>query len=161
MGRRRPVPGSHMIDPDVEPAITRAARTVSPSTPVREAAECLRDPSVPALVVLDESDEVAGVVTESDLVALLAETDDPDTVAQCTSAPATTIGPSATVREAAERMREAGVKCLPVVDGAAYCGLVTRATLEPYCSRRSLDVEWTDEPLAVDATAAASAAATE
>ncbi len=150
-----------MIDPDIEPAITRDARTVSPSTPVREAAQHLRDPSVPALVVLDESEAVAGVVTESDLVALLAETDDPDTVAQCMSAPATTIRSTATVREAAERLREAGVKRLPVVDGVAYCGLVTRETLAPYCSRRSVDVEWSDEPLEVDATAAASAAATE
>ncbi|WP_226011084.1 cyclic nucleotide-binding/CBS domain-containing protein [Halomicrobium salinisoli] len=172
-----------MIDPEIEPAITRAARTVSPSTPVGEAAAHLRDPSVPALVVLDESDEVAGIVTESDLVALLAETDDPDAVDQCVSAPATTIRPTATVREAAERMRAAGVKRLPVVDGGAYCGLVTAATLTcrslqslpfaseaslrsasllaPYCSRRTLDVERSDEPLAVDATAARSAAATE
>lgn len=143
-----------MIDPQIEPAITLDARIVDPSTPIDEAAAHLRVPSVPALVVRDEADDLVGIVTESDLVALLAETDDLTTVATAMSAPVTTIRPTATVTEAAATMREAGVKHLPVVDDrGAYHGLVSTTTLAPYRSRRSLDVEWTDEPLRVDASA--------
>lgn len=142
-----------MIDPNIDPVITLDARVVEPSTPVTDAAEELRDPSVPLLVVLDGTDDLVGVVTESDLVALLAETDDLTTVEAAMSAPVTTIRPSATVTEAATRMREAGVEHLPVVDAqGTYCGVVSASTLAPYCSRRSLDVEWTGEPLRVDAS---------
>lgn len=145
-----------MIDPDIDPAIALDARVVEPSTPVTEAAQHLRDPSVPVLVVRDETGDLVGVVTESDLVALLAETDDVTAVDEAMSAPVTTIRPSATVSEAAERMREAGVKHLPVVDDrGAYRGVVSASTLAPYCSRRSLDVEWTAEPLRVDASSTA------
>jgi len=150
-----------MIDPRIGPTIAHDAHLVAPSTPVSEAAQHLREPSVPILVVRDD-DEVVGVVTESDLVALFAETDDPATVAQCMSSPVTIIRPDTTVREAARRMCDAGVRHLPVVDDqGVYHGIVSRTTLAPYCSRHTLDVQWTDEPLQVDATGTGSVPAIE
>jgi len=140
-----------MLDLPVETTPMHEAPVVSPSTPVPDAAQHLRDPAVRVLLVCDEDDTVVGVVTESDVVALVAETDDLGVVARCMSAPVRTIRPSATVREAAERMRRAGVKHLPVVDHRDVShGVVSRATLAPYCSRRSLDVTWTDDPLEVE-----------
>jgi len=107
-----------MIDLTVETAGVRDAQYVAAATPVPAAAERLRDPDVEILVVRDDDRAVLGVVTESDVVALVAETDDLGTVARCMSSPAVTIRPTATVREAAARMCRDGVKHLPVVDEA-------------------------------------------
>jgi len=73
------------------------------------------------------------------------------------SSPAVTIRPTATVREAAARMCRDGVKHLPVVDEARR---VPRRRLpgrrsRHYCSRRSLAVQWHDDPLTVDSPDAA------
>jgi CBS domain-containing protein len=106
---------------------------------------------VPALVV-SEGDTVVGVITESDLVAMVAETDERPPVRSVMSTPATTVSTDATVFEAAETMRTAGVRHLPVVEDGVYCGLLSTTTLAPYLSRHNLDVEWTDEPKRVGAT---------
>ncbi|QLH79409.1 CBS domain-containing protein [Halosimplex rubrum] len=140
-----------MIETTVETVTTSTARTIDPETPVTEAAERLRAPDVSALVVL-ESETVVGVVTEGDVVALVAETDERPSVRAIMSASVTTITPDATVFEAAERMRTVGVKHLPVVEDGVFCGLVSAASLAPYCSRHNVDVEWADEPLSVGAT---------
>jgi len=138
-----------MIETTVETVTTPTARTIDPETPVTEAAERLRTTDVSALVVLD-AETVVGVVTEGDIVALVAETDERPPVGAIMSAPVTTITPETTVYEAAERMRTAGVKHLPVVDDGVFRGLVSASALAPYCSRHNVVVDWADEPLRVD-----------
>jgi len=125
--------------------------TTTPETSVRDAAAALRQPATPALPVLDDG-TVVGIVTESDIVALVAETDTLPSIRDVMSMPVTTISPTATLPEAADRMRTAGVKHLPVVDDDVYLGLLSADTLAPYLSRRSLDIEWKDAPLEVDAS---------
>lgn len=114
-----------------------------------EVARHLRRPGVSAVVVLAGAD-VAGVVTASDVVALVAETDDRPSVDAVMSSPVRTVSPGATLPTAAERMRGAGVKHLAVVDDGTYAGLLSADALAPYCSRRNLDIEWRGEPLRVD-----------
>lgn len=141
-----------MIDVPIDTVIDHGARPVAPDAPLTDAAEYLRRPDVPALVVLDEDDAVVGVLTESDVVACVAETTTPVAVEHVMSSPVETVPITASVREAAERMAEAGVRRLPVVDAEeTYCGLVSTETVAPYCSRKTVDVEWTDEPLTVEA----------
>jgi CBS domain-containing protein len=70
----------------------------------------------------------AGIVTETDALAAGSETGDSFAdidVAAAASAPLVTVQPSITVRAAVERMREADVKKLPVVDGMDLRGIVT------------------------------------
>jgi len=141
---------TYMIESTVDAVRTEGARTVTPETPVAEAAEYLRNPDVPALPVVEEG-AVVGMLTESDLVAMVAETDGRPTVGAVMSTPVTTVSPTATVHEAAERMRSAGVKHLPVVSDGAYRGLLSVDALAPYCSRHSVDVTWRGEPTRVDA----------
>jgi CBS domain-containing protein len=138
-----------MIETTVETATTPTARTITPETPVTEAAEQLRAPDVSALVVLD-AETVVGVVTEGDIVALVAETDERPPVRAIMSTPVTTIPSEATVFEAAERMRTVGVKHLPVVDDGVFRGLVSASSLAPHCSRHNVAVDWADDPLRVD-----------
>ncbi|SIR57377.1 CBS domain-containing protein [Natronorubrum thiooxidans] len=139
-----------MIPIPVEHALSHAARTVSPETSTTEAATMLRDPSVPALVVL-EDESVVGMITESDIVAFVAETLEPHPVDTIMSSPVTTVSPTESLVDAAESMRANGVSHLPVVDGGAYCGLVSASRLAPYLSRTRLEIEWQDDPMRIDA----------
>jgi len=137
-----------MIDVPVSETMTDSAPVVDPNCTVPEAASKLRDPDVPALLVGDPSAEIAGVVTEADIVALVAEEGFTETVEVCMSAPVVTVRPTTPVGLAADRMCDASVTLLPVVDDEGeYHGLVTRAALAPYLSRGRLEVNWDGEPL--------------
>ncbi|WP_435319241.1 CBS domain-containing protein [Haloarchaeobius sp. TZWSO28] len=127
-----------MIATTVDTLRLHSLDTVTPETPVSDAAERLRCPSVPALTVI-EDDTVVGTVTESDIVAMVATTDERKAVEAIMSMPVT-ISPDATLHDAADTMRATGVEHLPVVDGT-YCGLLSAETLAPYLSRRTLDFE--------------------
>lgn len=125
--------------------------TITPETPVAEAARYLRRPGVSALPVLDGG-AVVGDVTGSDLVALVAETDDRPSVRTIMPTPVTTIAPSAAASEAAERMRDGGIKHLPVVEDGCYRGVLSVSTLAPYLPPYALDTEWQAEPIRVGST---------
>jgi CBS domain-containing protein len=135
-----------MIELTVGDVPTDSARTVAPETPAIEAARLLRDPDVSALVVL-ECEAVVGIVTESDFVALVAEGSDDCSVDAVMSTPVVAVSSTAPLATAASRMRETGVKRLPVVDDDAYRGLVSTRTLRPYLSPRHLEVDWQRDPL--------------
>jgi len=138
-----------MIETSVETVADCSAPTITPETPVREAAELLRDPAVEALVVLDAT-TVVGIVTESDVVAMVAETDDRPPVGALMSRPVTTISTGTTMSEAGRRMQRQGVKHLPLTEDGVYLGLVSAKHLAPYLSRHKVDVDWTDDPMRID-----------
>ena len=80
-------------------------------------------------VVVTRGGNPYGIVTETDVIAAAHETGRPiDAIPleSATSHPLVTIGPDATVRAAVERMREAGIKKLAVVDGIDLVGILTR-----------------------------------
>jgi CBS domain-containing protein len=138
-----------MIQTTIDAVGVSRPPTISPDTPVDEAATYLRRAEVSALPVLADG-AVAGIVTASDLVAMVAETAERPAVRAIMSTPVTTISPTATVCDAAERMRAEGVKHLPVVTDDGYRGLLSVADLAPYLPRYSLDIEWQAEPLSVE-----------
>jgi CBS domain-containing protein len=120
-----------------------------PGMPVRELARVLVEHHVSALPVLDEVDRLVGVVSERDVLLKQGhqiprrprwwETGRAredirraagGTAGQLMSRPAVTIGPEATLAQAARLMTDRGVKRLPVVDGhGALLGIVSRADL--------------------------------
>mgnify|MGYP000536494722 FL=1 len=135
-----------MIEVPVSSLVTDAS-TVEPETSAMEAAGYLRQPDEPALVVRDGG-EVVGVVTESDIVAVVAEGGSNPRVASFMSSPVVTVPPSTHVGLAADRMRDAGVGLLPVVEAdGTYRGVVTKEALAPYLSRHRLEITWDSEPL--------------
>ncbi len=138
-----------MIEIPVETVVSHVECTVNPETPLPEAAQTLRNPAVPALVVLEDG-VVQGVCSQSDFVVLIAEEATPPTVGEIMSSPAVTIEPSATIRTAIDTMSTHGVRQLPVVD-ETYCGIVTSRMLAPYFSSHRLNVEWSDQPPALEA----------
>jgi CBS domain-containing protein len=140
-----------MIEIPVHGALTEDAVVVGPDCSLVEAAEYLRDPNVPALVVRDGPEGVTGVVTESDVVAAVAEGEFTLPVERIMSSPVITATPGTPVGLAADRMRKAGIAVLPVVDDEGeYHGVVTRGTLAPYVTRSRLDSTWDAEPLRLD-----------
>lgn len=138
-----------MIETTIEPVLTDTV-TVSPALPAPEAAEALRDPSVPALVVLGSDGEVVGIVSDSDFVALVAESPGTVAVEAIMSSPVRTVAPDTPLGLAADRMSEAGVKHLPVVEEGAFRGIVTLDAMAPFLSRNRLRVAWKGEPVHID-----------
>jgi CBS domain-containing protein len=66
------------------------------------------------------------------------------------SSPVRTVAPDTPVGIAADRMNEAGVKHLPVVEAGRYRGLVSLETIAPFLSRSRLRVAWEGDPLHID-----------
>ena len=125
-----------MIAIDVAKAMTTPVRTVTPDATMVEAARELRDGAIGALVIV-ENDDIVGMVTESDIVTLVTagaglET---ATVGECMISPVMTIRSDDTVMQAGERMREASVRRLPVVDDDELVGIVTTTDLAYYLPR--------------------------
>lgn len=138
-----------MIETTIEPVLTDTA-TVSPALPAPEAAETLRDPSVPALVVLGSDGEVVGIVSDSDFVALVAESPGTVPVEAIMSSPVRTVAPGTPLGLAADRMSDAGVKHLPVVEEGEFRGIVTLEAVAPFLSRNRLRIAWKGEPVHID-----------
>lgn len=135
-----------MIDVPVSTVMREDVPVVSPADSAVDAAGRLRDPSVPALVVVDGGD-IVGIVTESDIVAVLAERGDNPAVEAFMSRPVVTVVPRTSVGSAAQRMRNAGVTILPVVGENSLVGLVTRDTIAPYLARHHMEITWDGDPL--------------
>jgi CBS domain-containing protein len=140
-----------MMKTKVQDVMTREVVAVGESTPFKEIVDLLARNRISAVPVLDESEHVAGVVSEADLL-LKQEWPEGELGApwfefrrhrverakaagavagQLMTSPAITIGPLATVNEAARVMHGAGVKRLPVVDPGTgrLAGIVTRGDL--------------------------------
>lgn len=99
--------------------------------PVQDAARQMRDRFVGAVVVVDGVDRVAGVLTDRDVVALVADGRDPrstaigDVCAQLVP----TVRLDDDIGRAAQLMFTHGVRLLPVVDRGSLVGLVTLTDL--------------------------------
>lgn len=91
-------------------------------------AETLREEQVGSAVVLDSSDDVLGVVTDRDLVVYgqqFVESLATTTVNDILSMGVLSVGPDEDVLELTERMREEGVRRVPVVEDGEILGIVT------------------------------------
>jgi CBS domain-containing protein len=139
-----------MIETTVEPIMSEGI-TITPKLPASEAAQILRKPGVPALVVIDENEDICGILTESDLVALVAEGNPSTPVGTIMSSPVITAEPETPIGLAADRMTDVGVKHLPVVADGTYQGLVSLESMAPFLSRSRLRVVWKGDPIHIDA----------
>jgi CBS domain-containing protein len=90
------------------------------------AAALLRERHVSSLVVIEDR-RPSGILTERDVVNVVAEGLDPRAtmVAERMTGDPVTAGPSMDLREAAQIMASRGIRHLPVVDGDALVGIVS------------------------------------
>lgn len=131
-----------MTTPTVANVMARDVPTARPATPVDELARALDGNRVGALPVLDPQDRVIGMVSRRDLRPGRAQRRPgrrrwwprphrrtAGTVRDVMTASAGAVTPGTTLAQAARRMIEHGVEHLPVVDGGALVGVVSRADL--------------------------------
>jgi CBS domain-containing protein len=101
----------------------------------KAAAELTRH-RIGALVVVDGAGEIAGVLSERDIVACLSVHGDADlgqrSVADAMTAPAITVGPSAPVLTALAVMTTRRIRHLPVLRGGKLVGIVSIGDLVKY-----------------------------
>lgn len=133
-----------LVPLSVRDVMTAAVETVAPDADAREVASRLREANVGSLVVC-EGGRPVGIVTEADVVDLLAEGTDVDatTVRAFMSDDLVTVGPEATVEEAARLLEQNDFRRLPVVEeresGPELVGIVTTTDLSyflPHLSER-------------------------
>jgi len=135
----------------VDDVMTRRVATVQVGTPFKDVARLLAERKVSAVPVLDHDGKLVGIVSEADLLRkeqyhedavparrgfgsrrerVLRAKASGDFAGDVMTASAITIGPKATVVEAAKLMIEREVKRLPVVNSqGCLVGIVSRADL--------------------------------
>lgn len=101
-------------------------KTTSPSDTFEHVATLLREHGVSSIVVLDEG-KLAGIVTERDLVNLVADGGDPRTatIAERMSTNLDTVGPRTDIAEAADHMARLKIRHLPVVQDGELAGIIS------------------------------------
>jgi acyl dehydratase/CBS domain-containing protein len=124
----------------VRDVMSSPVETVAPGATGAEAAKALREARVGSLVVC-EDDEPVGIVTESDVVELLAENVDADsvTVRDVMTGELVTVESDTELEDAAAVLADHGIRRLPVLDDGELVGIVTTTDLSyylPHLSRR-------------------------
>ena len=135
---------------------------VAPSTPFKRLIDLMWINEVSALPVVDERGVLAGIVTESDLLARAEFTPgsadgkgrkaailsklqaaSPLTAADVMTSPVVTVKPEDTLTDTARMMRTRELRRLPVLDRAgALVGMVSQADLLKVFFRSEETVEW-------------------
>ena len=145
----------------VRDVMTPEVVTVDEHASFKDIATLIAERRVSAVPVLDREGRVLGIVSEADLVLKEEFPEGPaggrlfqgrrqredrakaagDTAAELMTAPAVTVGPDATVSEAARLLHRHGIKRLPVVDPAGpLLGIVSRADLLKVFLRPDADI---------------------
>jgi CBS domain-containing protein len=124
--------------------MTHPVITFRPDTAVRQAAAVLSDKQITAAPVLDSQDELVGIVSEADLIAgrfghdprshlgqdmAQPQEDAPDTVGEVMTTTVVAQSASADAADLAEAMVCWDVRSIPIVEGSAVVGIVSRRDL--------------------------------
>jgi CBS domain-containing protein len=101
-------------------------KTVSPEATFQEVATLLHESAISSVVVMD-GDRLAGIVTERDLVNLVADGRDPRTtkVTDRMTTNVDTVGSRTDIAEAAEHMARLRIRHLPIVDDGRVVGIIS------------------------------------
>lgn len=113
--------------------MTTPVATIDVSAPIREAADTVAETSVGSLVICEHG-RPDGIVTESDLVGVLAREFDPGGVDVGTvmSSPVITTTPTIPLERAASLFMVHDISKLPVVEGDTLVGMITTTDLSAY-----------------------------
>lgn len=101
-------------------------KTASPDETYADVAALLHEHAISSVVVMN-GDRLAGIVTERDLVNLVAEGGDPKTtkVADRMTTEVDTVDPKTDIADAAEHMARLRIRHLPVVEGQGVVGIIS------------------------------------
>jgi CBS domain-containing protein len=101
-------------------------KTTSPEDTFAHVAKLLHDNGISSVVVMDGG-KLAGIVTERDLVNVVADGADPKaiTVGERMTRDVDTVGPRTDLAEAAEHMARLRIRHLPVMDRGKLVGIIS------------------------------------
>lgn len=102
-------------------------KTASADQTFADVAKLLHDNGISSVVVKD-GEHLAGIVTERDIVNVVADGLDPQTVTvgdRMTKRDLMTVEPKTDIAEAAERMAARRIRHLPVVDRGSVVGIIS------------------------------------
>jgi acyl dehydratase/CBS domain-containing protein len=135
------------FDVSVGEVMRRSVETVTPATSAYEVVRHLSEADVGSIVVVDDADEPVGIVTDSDVLALVVGGSlDGTTAADCMSTPLVTVEATESIEAAAETLRDHGIDQAPVLVDGALVGVVSVRELSYYLPGLSLaDVRTTTE----------------
>jgi CBS domain-containing protein len=106
--------------------MTRDVKTANASDSFADVARILHDNRISSVIVMD-GDQVAGIVTERDLVNVVADGIDPreQSVGDRQTRDLATVEPRTDIADAAELMAARGIRHLPVLDRGSLAGIVS------------------------------------
>jgi len=119
-------------DIPVSRLMTEELVTVTPETRLADAGETLRDRAVGSLVVVDSADQPVGILTSTDFVDIVVDGDAAAdaTVAAVMTESVVTVGPQATISDAAAKMISDDIQHLPVeADDGTVAGMLSTTDL--------------------------------
>ena len=111
-------------------------KTTEPTDTFDRVAHVLRENGISSVVVV-ENGKLAGIVTERDLVNLVADGGDPrtTTVADRMSRDLDTVDPKTDIAEAADHMARLKIRHLPVLQDGALAGIISIRDLTNWAVR--------------------------
>ena len=120
----------------VEDVMSAPVETIPAGRSAAEAARRLEAANVGSLVVC-EGGQPAGIITESDMVTLIARNADTEalSVGEFMTRELVTATPETTLEAAVEAMADNGIRRLPVCEDEAVVGVVTTTDLSDYVPR--------------------------
>jgi CBS domain-containing protein len=144
--------------------MTTPVITVRPQTSIKEAAGLLVDHGISALPVVNEDDELVGIVSEGDLITLETVPDPrseilhvfqrehatPRFVSEVMTRHVVTLPENVDAAHAARLMLEKRVKSIPIVSGTHVVGIVARRDILTMLARSDGDIRRDVEALLDD-----------
>jgi CBS domain-containing protein len=124
-----------MIDQLVADVMTHSVRTITRETTASTVARLFSEDDIgSALVVDSETDDLVGIVTESDIMHQVAIDADISTVSvnSFMTTPVITIPSTESIHTAATLMKDHSIRRLPVVDDGTLVGVLTTTNLTHY-----------------------------
>lgn len=106
--------------------------TIASNAPVIQAAQAMRDADIGDVIVLDDADQICGIVTDRDIaVRLVAEGRDPSgtRLVEICSGDVAALSPEDSVGDAVRMMSEKAIRRLPVLEGGKAVGIVSLGDL--------------------------------
>jgi len=111
--------------------------TVSPDTLVEDAATLMLDEAIGSLIVVDEDNDIRGILTSTDFVEIVKESKPKaqTTVERYMSTDVTTTTAQAPIEAVADLMLDEGIHHVPVVDDTeGVIGIISTTDLTAYVS---------------------------
>lgn len=107
--------------------MTRAVYTIRPEASAQEVARLLAEKRISGVPVVDEGNNIIGMVTEADIISKV--TSEGLTVDDIMSREVIAVDEEVSVNEIAELLTERRIKRVPVVSEGKLVGIVSRADI--------------------------------